>query len=83
MSGEIAKAILGGARVTITPDCWPLRREVKEIQISMTKKTWNGTTTLGRTISVKNETPERVEEEIIHTIKEMDGTIETSHNWRG
>lgn len=82
MSGEITRAVMGGAMVTITPDCWPLRKKVKEIKVSMTKWTWNGTVTLGRSISAE-AAPEQVEEAIDQTILEMAETIEMPHNWKG
>lgn len=81
MSGEIAKAALKGAKVTITPDCWPLMGKVREISVSMTKQTWNAVVTLGRTISAEAE-PEQIEEAIVQTIKEMAETIEMPHNWK-
>ena len=82
MSGEIARAALEGAQVSITPDCWPCRGEVGRIQVSMTKKTWNGTTTLNRNVSAAG-TPEQVDAEIHKTVKEMAENIETPHNWKG
>lgn len=82
MSGEITKAALDGAQVTITPDCWPCRGKVRTIRVSMTKQTWNGVTTLNRQISV-GMTPEQVDAAIIQTVKEMAETIELPHNWKG
>lgn len=82
MSGEIAKAALEGAKVTITPDCWPLRGKVHEISISMTKYTWNAVVTLGRTISAE-ASQEQVDAAIVQTVKEMAETIELPHNWKG
>lgn len=82
MSGEITRAALEGARVTITPDRWPLRGKVREIGVSMTKQTWNGVVTLGRTISAE-AAPEQVDEAIAQTVREMAETIELPHNWKG
>lgn len=81
MSGEIARAALEGAQVSITPDCWPCRGEVGRIRVSMTKKTWNGTVTLNRNVSAAG-TPEQVDAEIHKTVKEMAENIETPHNWK-
>ncbi len=82
MSGEIAKAALDGARVSITPDCYPCRGKVSYIQVSMTKQTWNGVATLNRKISV-GVTPEQMDAAIVQTVKEMAETIELPHNWKG
>ena len=82
MSGEITRAALEGAQVSITPDCWPCRGEVGRIRVSMTKQTWNGVTTLNRNVIV-GPVLEKVDEDIAHTILEMLGTIETQHNWKG
>lgn len=82
MSCEITRAALEGARVTITPDCWPLRGKVKKIRVSMEKQTWNGVTTLGRNISAE-AAPEQIDEEIVRTVSEMAGTIETPYTWKG
>ena len=82
MRGEITRAVLDGAQVSITPDCWPARRKVEQIQVSMTKQTWNGVVTLNRKISVE-VTPEQVDAAIVQTIKEMAETIELPHNWKG
>ena len=82
MSGEITRAVLEGSSITIQPDCYPLRKKVKEIKVSMTKWTWNGTVTLGRTISAE-AAPEQIDEAIVQTVKEMAETIEMTHNWKG
>ncbi|MBD5151273.1 MAG: hypothetical protein HDT16_01980 [Oscillibacter sp.] len=82
MNGEIARAVLEGSSITIKPDCYPLRKRVKEIKVSMTKWTWNGTVTLGRTISAE-AAPEELDEAIVQTVKEMADTIEMPHNWKG
>lgn len=82
MSGEITRAVLEGARVTITPDCWPCRGKVNHIQVSMTKQTWNGVVTLNRKIAVEG-TPDQVDVAIVQTVKEMAETIEMPHNWKG
>lgn len=82
MSGEITKAALMGARVSIFPDCYPRPGGAKYIQVSMTKLTWNGTTTLNRKIPV-GPAPEQMDAAIEHTIMEMAGTIELPHNWKG
>lgn len=82
MSGEITRAALEGARVTITPDCWPCRGKVSNIQVSMTKQTWNGVVTLNRKIDVEG-TPDQVDAAIVQTVKEMAETIEMPHNWKG
>ena len=76
MRGDISKAVLEGSSIAIKPDCYPLRKKVKEIEVSMTKWTWNGTVTLGRTISAEAE-PEQIDEEIAHAVSEMAGQIET------
>lgn len=83
MRGGITKAILDGAQVAITPDCWPRRGPVDYIQVSMTKQTWNGMTTLNRKIQALDMTAEQADEEIVHAISEMAGTIELPHNWKG
>lgn len=82
MGDDIAKVVTGGAQITITPDCWPLRRKVNSIKVSMTKWIWNPTVTLNRNIPVEEnlELPER---RIIGTIDEMAQTIETPGNWKG
>lgn len=82
MSGEITKAVLEGAKVSITPDCFPCRGKVNSIRVSMTKQTWNGMVTLNRKIPV-GETPEQMEADIVRTVMEMLGTIETPYNWKG
>lgn len=82
MSGEIARAALDGAQVTITPDCYPCRGEAGYIRVSMTKQTWNGVTTLNRKIRV-GVTPEQMDAEILQTVREMAETIEMPHNWKG
>ena len=82
MSGEITKAAMEGAQVTIAPDCWPARRKVWKIRVSMTKQTWNGMATLNREISV-GVTPEKVDAAIIQTVKEMADNIDLPHNWKG
>ena len=82
MSGEITGAALEGARVTITPDCWPCQGKVNRIQVSMTKQTWNGVVTLNRGIAIE-ETPDQVDAAIVQTVKEMAETIELPHNWKG
>ncbi len=82
MNGEITRAALEGAQVTITPDCWPLRRKVSSIQVSMTKQTWNGVVTLNRNITV-GQVPEQMDAAIVQTVKEMAETIELPHNWKG
>lgn len=81
MSGEIAKAALKGAQITITPDCFPLMGKVQKIAVSMTKNTWNGVVTLGRTIPAEEE-PEQIEAAIVETVREMAGTIDLPHNWK-
>jgi len=48
----------------------------------MTKQTWNGVVTLNRKISV-GVTPEQMDEAVCQTVKEMAGTIELPHNWKG
>jgi len=80
---SIAEAVLSGAKVTITPDCWPTRTMVARVLVSMTKLTWNGTTTLNRNILVTGLKPEQVEAEIDATVREMAATIESPHNWKG
>ncbi len=82
MSGEIAKAALEGARVSIVPDCYPLRGKVSYLHVSLTKQTWNGVVTLNREISV-GVTPEQMDAAIVQTVKEMAATIELPHNWKG
>lgn len=82
MSGEITRAALEGAQVSITPDCYPCRGKVNHIRVSMTKQTWNGVVTLNRKISV-GVTPEQVDAAIVQTIKEMAEAIEMPHNWKG
>lgn len=82
MSGEITKAALMGARVSITPDNYPCTGGAKYIRVSMTKQTWNGMVTLNRKIPV-GEPPEQIDADIVHTIMEMAGTIELPHNWKG
>lgn len=82
MRGEITRAALEGARITITPDCYPCRGAVKEIRVSMTKQTWNGIVTLNRKISA-GVTPEQMDAAIVQTVKEMAETIELPHNWKG
>lgn len=82
MSGEITRAVLDGAQVTITPSCWPCRGEASYIRVSMTKQTWNGVTTLNRKI-LAGVTLEQMDAEIIQTVKEMAETIEHPHNWKG
>ena len=82
MSGDISKAVLDGSSITIQPDCYPLRKKVKEIKVSMTKWTWNGTVTLGRSISA-DVAPEEMDAAIVQTVKEMAETIEMPHNWKG
>ena len=82
MNGEITRAVLEGSSITIQPDCYPLRKKVKEIKVSMTKWTWNGTVTLGRTISAEAE-PEQIDAAIVQAVKEMAETIEMPHNWKG
>ncbi len=81
MSGEIARAALEGAQVSITPDCWPLRGKVEKIRVSMTKTTWNGTVTLNRNISADGA-PEQIDAAILQTVREMAENIETPHNWK-
>ena len=76
MSGEITRAVLEGSSITIQPDCYPLRKKLKEIKVSMTKWTWNGTVTLNRSISAE-AAPEQIDEEIARTVSEMAGQIET------
>jgi len=51
MSDRITQAILDGAQVSLSSDCWPVRGGATAIQISMTKRTGNGTRTLNRTIT--------------------------------
>ena len=82
MSGEIARAALEGARVSIAPDCYPCRGKVNYLQVSMTKQTWNGVVTLNRKIFV-GETPEQMDAAILQTVKERAETIELPHNWKG
>lgn len=82
MSGEITKAALMGARVSITPDNYPCTGGAKHIRVSMEKLTWNGTATLNRKIPVGG-TPEQMDADIIHAVMEMAGTIELPHNWKG
>jgi len=82
MSGEIARAALAGARVSITPDCYPCCGKVKCLQVSMTKQTWNGMITLNREISA-GVTPEQMDEAICQTVKEMAVVIKLPHNWKG
>lgn len=82
MSGEITKAALMGARVSITPDNYPCTGGAKHIRVSMTKLTWNGTTTLNRKIPV-GPAPEQIDAAIVQTVKEMAETIELPHNWKG
>ena len=82
MRGDISKAVLEGSSITIKPDCYPLRNKVKEIEVSMTKWTWNGTVTLGRSISADVAT-EEMDAAIVQTVKEMAETIEMPHNWKG
>lgn len=81
-SGEIAKAALEGAKVTITPDCYPCRGAVKEIRVSMTKQTWNGVVTLNRRISAEVG-PEKIDVAIIKTVGEMAEAIEIPGTWKG
>ncbi len=82
MGGEIARAVLAGAQISITPDCYPYRRTVKEIWVSMTKQTWNGVVTLNRRLTVESE-PEAIDAAIIKTIREMAEKIEMPHGWKG
>jgi len=82
MSGEISRAALEGAQVSIAPDCYPCRGKVSYIQVSMTKQTWNGVITLNRKISA-GVTPEQMDAAIVQTVKEMAETIELPHKWKG
>lgn len=82
MSGEIARAALEGARVSIAPDCYPCRGKVNYLQVSMTRQTWNGVVSLNRKIFV-GETLEQVDAAILRTVKEMAETIKLPHNWKG
>ena len=68
--------------MTITPDCYPCQGAVKEIQVSMTKQTWNGFVTLNRRISAEVG-PEGIDVAIIKTVGEMAENIETPYNWKG
>ncbi len=83
MRGGITKAILDGAQVTVTTDCWPFKSPVDHIRVSITKQTSNGVTTLNRKIQALDMTAEQADEEIVHAILEMAGTIELPHNWKG
>ena len=70
MSGEIARAVLDGAQVTVTPDCWPVRGKAGKIRVSMTEQTWNGVVTLNRNVPVE-QTPEQTEAGIVRAVGEM------------
>jgi len=82
MNGEIAKAVLDGAQVTVTTDCWPCRGPVGYLRVSMTKQTSNGVATLSRRFPV-GVPPEQLDEDIARTVGEMAAAIELPHNWRG
>lgn len=82
MSGEISKAVMDGARVTISTDCWPRRGIVNELQVSMTKQTWNGVVTLNRKIPV-GLSREQMDAEIVRAVAEMAENIEQPHRGRG
>ena len=72
MNGEIIKAALNGAKVTVESDCWPLRRKAGGIVIHMMKQTWNGVVSMSRTIKA-DELPdgETLEEAVNRTAREM------------
>ena len=83
MRGGIARAVLDGLQITITTNCWPCRGPANYIRVSATKQTWNGMVTLNKKIQMENRTAEQMDEEIVHAILEMAGTIDLPHNWKG
>lgn len=82
MNGEITGAVLEGTRVSVMADNFPCTAGAKHILVSMTKQTWNGMVTLNRKLHV-GAAPEQMDAAIVQTVKEMAGTIELPHNWKG
>ena len=83
MRDGITRAVMDGIQVTITTNCWPSGGPVEYIRVSATKQTWNGVVTLNKKIPAADMTAERADEEIVHAILEMAGTIELPYNWKG
>ena len=78
MDSEIVKAALGGAKITIESDCWPLRKRPQGIHISMTKQTWNGVRTMNREIKFSELAGLEALEELVNTeVRGMAEIIET------
>jgi hypothetical protein len=82
MSGEITKAVIDGARVTISTDCWPCLGTVENIRVSVTRRTWNGVVTLNRNVPV-GPLREQMDTEIVRAVMEMAENIEQPNRGRG
>lgn len=82
MSGEITRAALSGAKVTVTPDCWPCLGTVENIRVSVTRRTWNGVVTLNRNVPV-GPSQEQTDAEILRAVMEMAENIEQPNRGRG
>ena len=84
MSEVFARAVLMGAHITLTADCYPFRGNVRTVRVSMDENTGSGCATLNRTITVEGKTLEQVETEIKDTVKEMAECMQGSLlRWRG
>ena len=82
MSGEITKAVIDGARVTISTDCLPCLGTVENIRVSVTRRTWNGVVTLNRNVPV-GPLREQMDTEIVRAVMEMAENIEQPNRGRG
>ena len=84
MNGAFAEALLTGAHITLTADCYPFQGVVKTVRVSMDENTGSGCVTLNRTVTVEGKTLEQVETEIKDTVKEMSECMKGSLlRWRG
>ena len=83
MNGSFVEALLEGARISLTADCFPLKGKVETVRVSMTEATGNGTVTLNGSLTVTGKSREQVEAEIAETVREMQRCIFSPREWKG